>query len=259
MVGSERAHAFDAAASALTAKVRLMRSPELSRDEDCADNGRGTAIIAVVTRIASRTIFRFIKCCLRTTTTAMGFWFSPYSRRDRKLKEVFAQIFGETGFNPLVEEDATKLFARAQHFAPPVSAPPRIVGCEVEELERSCKGMLETFRAPLVVCAQDALHFTPDVAKLVHQRQSSPSPGRERGMVDLLGLGWCRHRAISVSTTVRIRDRTAGSSTPRVRLLAEGRTLIMDSAFGRCGACLLSSTVLKPEVPIPRVSGAVAR
>ncbi len=151
------------------------------------------------------------------------------TRRDGKLKEVFAQILGEIGFHTLVEKHATELLARAQHLAPPVSSPPRIVGCQVEELERSIKRMLESRCAPLVVRAQGALHFTPDVAKLFHQGESAPSPCRERGMVDQGGFGWRRHRVISVSTTVRIRDRNAGSSTPRVRLLADGRTLIIES------------------------------
>ena len=58
------------------------------------------------------------------------------ARRNRKLEDVFAQIIREPRFHALVEEHAAELLARAQHLAPPVSAPSRIVGGQVEELEQ---------------------------------------------------------------------------------------------------------------------------
>lgn len=51
-----------------------MRTPALSRDEDCAESASDTTISAMATRSVSREMFRMIKCCFRTVKATRLVW-----------------------------------------------------------------------------------------------------------------------------------------------------------------------------------------
>src|SRR5206468_12933611 len=124
-----------------------------------------------------------------------------------------------------VEEQSTEFLARAENLAPFWSTPSLIRHREVEQLEGTRQRSLETPAVVAAMCPNRALHFAAHVGQLLHEREGLPALRR------LCVNGRCRaHRFVTNAwITRRIAARVLSSSTSRLRLFCEGRTLIMES------------------------------
>ena len=124
-----------------------------------------------------------------------------------------------------IEEESAELLARAEDLASAGSAPARVGGGKIEQLQCTRKSAVKTSGATRRMRADRSIYLAANVGELLYERKRRP-PRAEPWVNECAGRHGSR---TSRATTPRMDSRISASSTPRLRFPWAGRTLIMES------------------------------